>query len=742
MRSLKLAVALAGPLLLLGATRATAQRGATHDDAAAVPLRQTKAAIPDIANAAMHGDADAVKKLIKSGASVNVAQGDGMTALHWAAERGDAAMADALLAAHANVKAVTRIGNYTPLHIASRNGNAAIVTALLKAGADPKAVTQSGSTALHLAAAGGSADAVTALLEHGADPNARESAWGQTPLVFAAEYNRGAAVAALLKHGADPSLRTTMVTLQDEQAKDQAATKKRNEMLISFEPEKHKNDTVKAVTQTAAATPPNPFDSAAAGGTGGAGAAPFSGGAGFGGGGGGGGGRGAQGPRPKGPFTPDQIQQAEEAGRQVLLAPVVPKGPVTEVVDTINGGVAGYAASVGGIGGLTALHHAVRQGNLEAITALIDGGANVNDTSYVDRTTPLLLAAINGQYDAEMLLIAHGANPNIESHAGVTPLYATINAEWAPKTRYPQPQAVQVQKTSYLDVMESLLKAKANPNVRIIAQPWWFAFNNCGNANCGLENIEGTNAFWRAAYGLDVPAMKLLVKYGAEYNVPAQRTAQAGGGRGGRGGGGAGAARGGRGGRGGAPGDSTAAAGAGARGMPGAAGAAPAGAPGGAAALAAAAGGRGGGAGRGGGGPPPPPAIDSAAKVAPVGVGVFPIHAVAGVGYGNGYAGNSHRHAPDGWLPAMKYLVEELHADVNARDPQGMTPMFHAAARGDNDVIMYLVSKGADPKAVSRTGKTTVDMANGPVSRITPIPETIALLEKLGAVNTHRCASC
>jgi ankyrin repeat protein len=121
---------------------------------------------------------------------------------------------------------------------------------------------------------------------------------------------------------------------------------------------------------------------------------------------------------------------------------------------------------------------------------------------------------------------------------------------------------------------------------------------------------------------------------------------------------------------------------------------------------------------------------------------VYPIHAAAGVGYGNGYAGNSHRHAADGWLPAMKYLVEELHADVNARDQNGYTALHHAAARGDNEMIKYLVSKGADVKAVSRRGQTTVDMANGPVSRISPIPETIELLEKLGARNSHRCASC
>jgi len=112
------------------------------------------------------------------------------------------------------------------------------------------------------------------------------------------------------------------------------------------------------------------------------------------------------------------------------------------------------------------------------------------------------------------------------------------------------------------------------------------------------------------------------------------------------------------------------------------------------------------------------------------------------VGYGNGFAGNAHRHAPDAWMAAMKYVVEELHADVNARDNGGYTPLHHAAARGDNDMIRYLVSKGADVKAVARNGRTTVDMANGPVSRISPIPETIALLEKLGATNSHKCASC
>ncbi len=72
-----------------------------------------------VADAAMKGDREAVRALLKQGADVNAAQGDGMSALHWAADRGDAELAEMLIYAGANPGAVTRIGHYTPLHLAA-----------------------------------------------------------------------------------------------------------------------------------------------------------------------------------------------------------------------------------------------------------------------------------------------------------------------------------------------------------------------------------------------------------------------------------------------------------------------------------------------------------------------------------------------------------------------------------------------------------------------------------------------
>src|SRR4249919_987636 len=118
-----------------------------------------------VADAAMSGDKDAVKSLLKQAVDVNAAQGDGMTALHWAAMNGDADLAQMLVYAGANVRATTRIGAYTPLFLASQQGHAGVIAALVKAGADVKTGTANGTLPLMVAAASGDVASVKALID-------------------------------------------------------------------------------------------------------------------------------------------------------------------------------------------------------------------------------------------------------------------------------------------------------------------------------------------------------------------------------------------------------------------------------------------------------------------------------------------------------------------------------------------------------------------------------------------------
>jgi ankyrin repeat protein len=552
-----------------------------------------------IADAAMRGDAAAVRTLLQQGADVDGAQGDGMTALLWAAEEGNHDLAAALLARGARPDALTRLGGYTPLHLAAQGGHHEVVRALLGAHANAAAMTATGAAPLHFAAAAGSTETIALLLDAGADVNVRESEWGQTPLMFAAAAGRTAAVRALLARGADVHAGAKIVNLSARNREDSAESRARNARVALVQKER-----AAALGASAPAGAPRGGARRAAGG--------------------------------------DDGNEPEPLG---------------------------YADLVGTHGGLTATLLAAREGFAEAVFALLDGGAGINEASASDHTTPLLMATINGHFDLAMQLLARGADVNVRSDAGAAPLYGVLNMQWAPKARHPQPTDYLQQKIGYLELAEAMLAAGADPNARLAKSLWYTTYNR------DLLGVDRTGAtpFWLAAYTLDIPAMKLLLKYGADPNLRTAKVPE----RYEEGGG-----------------DFS---------------------------------------GPDRSGLPPAPFGGPA---------VAPIHAASGVGYGLGFAGNTHRHVPDGWVPAVKFLVEELGADVNARDHNGYTPLHHAAARGDNDLIKYLVSKGADVKALSRSGQTTVDMANGPVQRVEPFPATIALLESLGAKNSHRCVSC
>ena len=410
-----------------------------------------------VADAAMRGDVQAVEALLAEGADVNAAQGDGMTALHWAAEHGDAELARMLLRAGANLSAVTRIGAYTPLHVAARAGSAPVLELLVEAGADVSArAAASGATALHLAAAAGDTESIRFLVDHGADPDVREHQWGQTPLIFAAGWNRADAIRTLIAAGADPEATTDVVDLEKQEDLQQAADARRDELLQAFLGDSEREP------------------------------------------------------------TPSELKAAIEAAREILESGELPEEPEEDPRDRFRG-----PPTILKKGGLTPLLHAVRQGHTESIVALLDGGADVNTVSESDGTSPLLMATINGQFDDAMLLLERGADPNLAASLNdVAPLWAAINSQWQPRTRYPQPQERGLQETGYLELMEALLEAGADPDARISLHPWYLVYTGCGNGNCGLVDMQGSTAFWRAAYATDVAAMELLAEHGADPHIP------------------------------------------------------------------------------------------------------------------------------------------------------------------------------------------------------------------------------
>ena len=155
-----------------------------------------------LVEAARAADADAVRVLLEQQVDVDAAEGDGTTALHWAAYKADLETAQLLLRAGARVDARNRY-DVTPLALAAGRGAAPLVEALLNAGADANTTLPEGETVLMTAARTGSVDVLRLLLAHGADLNAREGWRGQTALHWAAAENHPAAVHTLVELGAD-----------------------------------------------------------------------------------------------------------------------------------------------------------------------------------------------------------------------------------------------------------------------------------------------------------------------------------------------------------------------------------------------------------------------------------------------------------------------------------------------------------------------------------------------------------
>jgi ankyrin repeat protein len=419
-----------------------------------------------LSEAAMRGDRSAVVSLLKQGVDIDGAQGDGSTALHWAAFNDDLETTRILIAAGANVKVTTRGGAITPLLMASTNGNAAIIDALLRAGADPNSVKANGTSALMLAAASGSSEAVKILLDRGTNVNAKESVHGQTALMFAAALNRDAAVRVLLAHGADPNLATAVRKLERVRFDQDGNVVEERPAARGAAASAKTEEAADAEASAALAKVAN--DAARA--------------------------------------DLDVLSRALSLKTSVYLV-AKPRARAGDVA-------ARPPRKVGAdfMGGMTALLFAAREGHMESVKALVEGSkTDVNQISGGDKFSPLVIAITNGHLTLAKYLLDHGANPNLVTGTGLSALYATIDVQWAPKAWFPQPTTDQ-ETVAYLELMKALLDHGANVNAQVGEKLWFRSFTN----DYTWVDPAGATAFWRAAQSSDVAAMRLLVEYKAD----------------------------------------------------------------------------------------------------------------------------------------------------------------------------------------------------------------------------------
>jgi ankyrin repeat protein len=163
---------------------------------------------------------------------------------------------------------------------------------------------------------------------------------------------------------------------------------------------------------------------------------------------------------------------------------------------------------------------AARQDCIECARALLEAGANVNQTTHYG-WTPLLTATQNRHYKLGLYLLEKGANPNVPNNGGWSPLYLATDNRNIEGGDYPARKP----DMDHLDFIKALIDKGANVNVRV-----------CGirstAAACTGDSTEtrtnftmqwlqedGATPFLRASQSGDVELMKLLLAHGADPKI-------------------------------------------------------------------------------------------------------------------------------------------------------------------------------------------------------------------------------
>lgn len=375
-----------------------------------------------LAIAAMERDFGTVRALLaERGADVNATGPYATPPLHWIVRVGEHDLARRLLELGADPNVANPYGLH-PLHLAIENTDVDMVRLLLAAGADPEQADNASETPLMLAARSGSAAIVAALLDAGVAVDRREPNYDQTALMLAVRSGAADAVQLLLASGADVNAQSRAGAVANFRLPSQNAGSKGVGIVRGGWPER------------------------------------------------------------------------------------------------------GERSPVGGA--KTPLLYATRQGDLQLTRALVEAGADIEQTD-ANGLTPLLNAVLNASVASldrpreQHIAVAHylierGANVNAMDWYGETPLWAAVVLRNLDVNGPVKDNGID--RAAALDLIETLLDKGANPNARTKEHPPEHRFiTRLGDLS--WVDFTGQTPFLRAALSGDVTTMKLLVEQGADPNI-------------------------------------------------------------------------------------------------------------------------------------------------------------------------------------------------------------------------------
>jgi len=388
-----------------------------------------------------------------------------------AAMKGDKAAVKTLLQQKADVNTPQPDGA-TALQWAAYRNDLELADLLLSAGANVKVANHDGATPLSLACESGSAPMIDKILNAGADVN-EKGPHGETPLMMASRNGNVEAMKVLLDHRADvsakESLRGTTALMWASEQSHAAAAK----LLIAHGAEVN------------AASAPEV--------------------------------------RPRGAYlAPSAAARFANGDTFERRRPVAPPRAVTSGDDVADAAAFfGNRNQVKDGGGITPLVLAAREGDLDTVKALVEAGANVNQTTNYGWTA-LLTATQNKNYKIGKYLLDHGADPNLANHGGWRPLYLATDNRNIEGGDYP----VRPADMDHLEYIRLLLDKGADVNARVCGVK--STPTVCSGDSTETRTIftnqwlyeDGATAFVRAAQSGDVVLMKLLLSRGADPKIP------------------------------------------------------------------------------------------------------------------------------------------------------------------------------------------------------------------------------